>query len=128
MIARVWILRAILAAALVFTLTMAWLPHPPEVPGNDKLQHIGAFATLSALAAAAFPQASLFRIGERLSFLGALIEVVQNIPALHRDCDIMDWLADTLAVAVTLLLVWQWRRTREQRRMRRDEAVESESS
>ncbi len=88
---------------------------------------MAAFVTLSALAAASFPHASLLRIGERLSFMGALIEVVQNIPALHRDCDIMDWLADTLAVAVTLILVWQLRRTREQRLRRRDEAIEPQS-
>ena len=39
------------------------------------------------------------RIGERLSFLGALIEVLQAIPELHRDCDIRDWIADTAAIA-----------------------------
>ena len=93
-----------MAAALLFTLTMAWLPHPPRVPGNpeDKVQHIAA----SLPAAGAFPRASLLRIGERLSFLGALIEVVQNIPALHRDCDVMDWIADTIAIAFVLAVVW----------------------
>ena len=98
---------AIFAAALAFTLAMAWLPHPPDVPGHlgDKVQHVAAFLTLALLAAWAFPLAPLARIGERLSFLGALIEVVQNIPALHRDCDIMDWAADTLAVIAMLALV-----------------------
>ena len=117
MIKRIWALRASFAAALVVTLTMAWLPHPPSVPLNppDKVQHVAAFLTLSLLATAAFPHAKLLRIGERLSFMGALIEVVQNIPALHRDCDIMDWLADTIAVAVALTLVWHWRRFRERR-------------
>ena len=105
-------LRTAFGAALLFTLVMAWLPHPPHVPGNpgDKVQHVAAFLTLSILAAAAFPRARLLRIGERLSFLGALIEVVQNIPVLHRDCDILDWLADTLAIALALALVWYMRR------------------
>lgn len=90
---------------------MAWLPHPPPIPGNpeNKIQHIAAFLALSLLGAMAFPQASLFRLGERLSFLGALIEVVQNIPALHRDCDIVDWVVDTVAIAVMLVLVRVWR-------------------
>ena len=35
---------------------------------------------------------------------GALIEVAQSIPALHRDCDILDWAADTTAVMVALAL------------------------
>ena len=99
--------------ALVFTLTMAWLPHPPSLPGNpnDKIQHIAAFACLSLVGALAFPSYSLPRLGERLSFLGAIIEVVQNIPALHRDCDIRDWLWDTIAIVIVLLAVSAFRRS-----------------
>ncbi|MEP7007221.1 MAG: hypothetical protein ABI810_14650, partial [Sphingomonas bacterium] len=56
----------------------------------------------------------LFRLGERLSFLGAAIELLQSIPALHRDCDIRDWIADTIAVTIVLCLVYlvrgRWRR------------------
>jgi hypothetical protein len=102
------------AAALVFTLVMAWLPHPPAVPWSedDKFWHMLAFAILALLASRAFPAARLLRIGERLSFLGALIEIVQSIPALHRDCDITDWIADTVAVAATLALVAGLRRLR----------------
>lgn len=107
-----WLLRGVFLAAVLFTLVMAWLPHPPRIPGNpqDKFQHIAAFVTLSGLAAMAFPAESLLRTGERLSLMGALIEVVQNIPALHRDCDIMDWIADTAAIVVTLALVAVWRK------------------
>ena len=94
-------------AALAFTLVMAWLPHPPQLPWEqeDKVSHMLAFVTLSVLASLAFPAAALFRIGERLSFLGALIELVQSIPALHRDCDVRDWIADTIAVAAALAVV-----------------------
>lgn len=97
--------------ALVFTLFMAWTPHPPSVPGNpaDKVQHMMAFWTLTVLACAAFPKAGLLLICERLSFLGALIEVVQSIPVLHRDCDIIDWAADTVMVMAVLLVVRAWR-------------------
>ena len=98
---------ATFAAALLFTLVMAWLPHPPGLPieESDKFWHVVAFVTLSFLARFAFPRVPPVRIGERLSFLGALIELVQNIPALHRDCDIMDWVADTIAIAVTLAIL-----------------------
>ncbi len=64
-----------------------------------------AFGTLTILAVAGWSHASLLRIGERLSFVGALIEVVQSIPTLHRDCDIKDWLADTLVIVVILIIV-----------------------
>src|SRR3954466_13202290 len=105
------------AAALLLTLVMAWLPHPPVVPlhEDDKFWHVIAFVTLSFLAGLAFPAAPLARIGEGLSFLGALIEVVQSIPALHRDCDIKDWIADTVAIAVTLAIVAGIRRLRAKR-------------
>ena len=111
----------VFAAALVFTLVMAWLPHPPHVPfeRDDNFWHMLAFVALSLLASLAFPAAALARIGERLSFLGALIEVVQGLPALHRDCDIRDWIADTIAIAVTLAIVGGVRRWR-----RRDAAAE----
>jgi VanZ family protein len=108
---------AAFAAALAFTLIMAWLPHPPALPieESDKFWHVLAFATLALLASLAFPAVQLLRIGERLSFLGALIELVQSIPALQRDCDIRDWIADTLAAAVTLALVAGMRRLRARR-------------
>lgn len=89
--------------ALVFSVVMALLPKPPEMPSDrfgDKVNHILAFSALSALAALGLPQVPRWRVVERLSFLGALIEVFQSIPALHRDCDVKDWIADTVAVLV----------------------------
>ena len=95
-----------LAAAIAFALTMALLPQPPQViPAGDKVQHMAAFGTLTVLAALAYPRAPLHRIGERLSFLGAMIELLQSIPALHRDCDIMDWVADTAVIVGVLVTI-----------------------
>jgi cytochrome b561 len=107
--------RVLFWLALVFAVTMAVLPHPPHTPLDqygDKFEHMTAFAVMSALAAIGYPRMRLPRIGERLSFLGALIEVVQSIPALHRDCDIRDWIADTIAIAITLLIVAAMRKSR----------------
>lgn len=110
----VLVLRVLLALALIFAVTMALVPHPPHIPGNpiDKIQHMTAFATLALLAALAFPRRPLWQLGEHLSFVGALIEVLQAIPALHRDCDIMDWIADTAAIAIVLVIVALVRRRR----------------
>jgi hypothetical protein len=99
--------------ALVVAVTMAVLPHPPHLPIDrfgDKFEHSLAFATLTVLADFAFPAAPRLRIAERLSFLGALIEVTQSIPALHRDCDILDWIADTLAILAVTGLIALWRK------------------
>ena len=95
--------------ALLFSVVMALLPKPPEMPTDrlgDKFNHMLAFAVMTALALTAFPRAARLRIIERLSFLGALIEVAQSIPALHRDCDIRDWVADTLSILVVAAIFW----------------------
>ena len=112
---RTLLLRLVLVAAVVFAVTMALLPKPPHVPIDqfgDKFEHMLAFGVITLLATIAYPRFPLPRLVERLSFLGALIEVAQSIPALHRDCDIHDWIADTLAITVVLLIVWAVRRQR----------------
>lgn len=87
-------------------------PHAFNFPGNpsDKFQHIAAFAVITALATAAFPRIPPMRLLLWLSAYGALIELVQWIPALHRDSDVFDWVADTAASAVVLWIVWLWKR------------------
>ena len=111
------IARLLFWAALLFALVMALSPRPPiTVEVMDKWQHMAAFGALTVLACAAWPHAPLVRIAERLSFLGAMIELVQSIPALHRDCDIMDWVADT-AIIVGVVLVVAAARTGRPRRL-----------
>ena len=102
--------RALFWLATCFAFVMAVVPHPPELPGepNDKVQHIIAFATLALLGSFAYPRTALIRLLAGLSLFGALIEVVQAIPMLHRDSDPLDWLADTAAVLVVLLIVRRW--------------------
>lgn len=95
---------------------LALLPHPPHVPEfGDKAQHMLAFGTLTLLGSLAFPRAPKLRLGERLSFLGALVEVLQAIPALHRDCDIRDWIADTIAIVAVLGLLHMLKLPRKRR-------------
>jgi VanZ family protein len=106
------LLRFAFWAATVFAFIMAILPKPPQLPGSpsDKVQHILAFVTLATLASLAYPGRSLLRIALYLSAFGAMIEVVQAIPALHRDSDVFDWIADTAAVAIVLFIVTAIRR------------------
>lgn len=98
------LLVALFWGALAFALVMALLPKPPRLPGDpsDKIQHIIAFAALAALASAAYARTPLVKLGVGLSAFGALIELLQLIPPLHRDGSVADWIADTLAVAAVL--------------------------
>ena len=99
--------------ALAFTLFMALSPSPPAMPTDgfgDKFQHMMAFGTLTVLARLGFVKMPNWLILERLSFIGALIEVFQAMPSVHRDCDWRDWVADTVAIAVMLLVLALLRR------------------
>lgn len=85
---------------------MALLPKPPEIPGEpgDKIQHMLAFATLGAIAAGGWRNQPLARLFAGLAVFGAAIELFQMIPALHRDAEWLDWLADMAAAAAALAL------------------------
>jgi hypothetical protein len=104
--------KALFWVAAAFAFVMAVLPHPPELPGepSDKIQHVTAFAVLGLLGAWAFPKLRPLALVVRLSLFGAAIELAQAIPSLHRDSDVLDWIADTAACAMVLLAIYRWRR------------------
>lgn len=101
-------------AALIFAFVMAILPKPPQLPGapTDKIQHILAFVALTILANAGYSRLRPMTLIFALAGFGALIEIVQAIPALHRSSDIMDWLADIAAALITMGIVIGLRRLR----------------
>ncbi len=111
---RTKILRLAFWSAALFAFVMATLPRPPQLPGtpSDKVQHIIAFIVLAGLAAAAYRRTSFVLLGVGLSAFGAVIELVQLVPGLHRDADWIDWLADTAAAAFVLFLAAAVRRSR----------------
>lgn len=94
-------------AAFAFASWFAVLPLPvlPEEAPGDKILHMLAFATLSFLGSFAFPRLRPWIFALLLSAYGVLIELVQMIPALNRDAEFLDWVADTAAVMVTLAIV-----------------------
>ena len=103
-------------SAAVFAFVMAVIPHPPELPGepNDKIQHMVAFATLGLLAGWGYARTPVLRLLVGLSIYGAVIELVQALPALNRDSDVKDWVVDTIACGIVLSIV-AWQRSRRSR-------------
>ena len=95
-------------AAALFTLVMALLPHPP-IPallvGGDKVQHVLAFVALSLLASFAFPKRRPIELFLTLAGFGAAIEFLQMIPALNRDAEVRDWIADCVAIFIILFSI-----------------------
>jgi len=110
-------------AALIFTFYSAVIP--PQLAVQlvpwDKAEHFIAFYALTGLAAAAFPRRHVLIIAGSLSCFGALIEIVQGLPFVHRDKDVWDWVADTLAIAAALapMLLVRWRKLASQKNIDR---------
>ena len=101
------LLRPLFWLLLTFALTMALLPKPPQLPIDrfgDKFEHMLAFAALAGVANLGWRDIPAWRIGLQLSLFGALIEVLQAIPSLHRDSDLRDWIADMVAIVVATLV------------------------
>ena len=82
------------------------LPVPAmfERLGNDKVEHMLAFFTLAVLGGLGWPQARAW-LATALLVVGALIEVLQGTSLIHRDMDVMDWLADAAGIMLGMALV-----------------------
>jgi hypothetical protein len=115
--------KIVFFAALIFTFYSAVIPpqHALKLVPWDKAEHFIAFYALTGLAAAAFPRWHVLLIAVLLSAFGALIEIVQGLPIVHRDKDVWDWVADTLAIAAALAPMWLvwWRRLATQKNIDR---------
>jgi hypothetical protein len=101
-------------ATILFTFVSAEMPasRAPHLFPWDKAEHFVAFYVLTSLAAAAYPRVALVLLGLWLSLFGCVIELGQALPFIHRDCDIWDWFADSVAIAAALapMLLDRWRR------------------
>lgn len=102
--------RSLFWIAVLTTVLFAWTPHSPTLIPNDKLQHLLAFVVLALLTRLSYPAVAWQVTGLALVALGALIEIVQAIPVLHRNCDIYDWYADVAAVVLGLVIATAIRR------------------
>jgi hypothetical protein len=80
----------------------------------DKWQHMAAFFVITVLGRVAFHDLSRKILTPALIGFGALIEMVQMIPALHRDSDWHDFLADIIAVIAALAVAHVFERGRSQ--------------
>lgn len=99
--------RAVLLAATAVTLWFAFVSpgSGPSLLPWDKAQHVLAFVTLTTLALIAFPRVRAAWLGLGLGLFGALIEIVQATPWVHRDGDVWDWVADALAVLAVIAVM-----------------------
>ncbi len=113
----------IFSIALSFTLFKAFAPARQGGTGLfpwDKADHFSAFFVLTGLAVVALPRQPLWRIAAGMAAVGALIEVIQGLPFVNRDCDFWDWVAELCAISAVYAVILA-------ARMRRNLAGEPEA-
>lgn len=97
------LVRVAFWCALAFAYICALIPGGPELEGSDKFTHLVAFGTLAFLARVGWARQRVLAIALALILFGIFIEISQMIPALHRDAEAMDVVADAGGVALGLL-------------------------
>ena len=107
--------------AVIFAYVAAILPakEAPHVSTWDKLNHMAAFFTITFLGRVAYPRVKALPLFGLIAGFGALIEVSQAIPFIHRDAEWADWIADIVATVAGLLLAWPFAILADERRARR---------
>lgn len=98
------LLRVTFWSAAIFAFLMAVVPESPDLPGveGDKLNHMIAFFTLTLLGYYSYPRLPRARLMLALCAFGGVIELVQLVPALHRESTLTDWGTDILASLAAL--------------------------
>ena len=102
--ARSWLYAA--AVLIIYGLAIMPSDKAPDLGAGDKINHIAAFLFLTLFGRWALRDTGRLRLAIGLSFFGGLIEVTQAIPVLNRDASVWDWIADSAAIGVALLLAW----------------------
>ncbi len=86
-------------AAMIVAVTLAWLAFKPATGVDvglpwDKANHCFAFLVLTVLTGCGWPGLSGWRLAAIMLATGTGIELVQGLPAVGRDADVMDVVAD----------------------------------
>ncbi|HSQ70624.1 MAG TPA: VanZ family protein [Steroidobacteraceae bacterium] len=76
----------------------------PSMGASDKLLHFAAYAFLALWFGGLSHREAHGRVVLGLLLLGALLEVLQGVFALHRTADLRDLLANALGIAFGMML------------------------
>lgn len=93
------------AGTVVFAVAVAWFAFTPATGAEsglpwDKANHAVAFLTWTLLAGCGWPRAGVARIAVAMLGLGIGIELIQGLPAIGRDADVWDVVADMVGFAM----------------------------
>lgn len=100
---------------LILTAVVAWLALRPSTGVEsglpwDKANHAMAFLALTVVAGLGWPGLSRIQLILIMLAAGVAIELAQGLPAIGRDADVLDVVADGVGVAVGLAVLAGMRR------------------
>lgn len=86
-------------ATLIVAMVLAWLAFRPSTGVDiglpwDKANHFSSFLVLTVLAGCGWPRLTGWRMAAIMLATGIGIELVQGLPAVGRDADVRDVVAD----------------------------------
>jgi VanZ family protein len=87
------------AGTVLFAFAVAWFAFTPSTGVEsglpwDKANHAVAFLTWTILAGCGWPRVGFLRLAAVMLALGIGIELIQGLPAVGRDADVWDVVAD----------------------------------
>ena len=121
---RLFVIAFWLAAAFAYVQAILPAGEAVNLSWWDKLNHMIAFFTITFLARAAYPRLSVPWMFGLLAAFGAMIELSQAVPLVHRDAEWDDWFADCAAILAGLVVAWPFAILADRRRARRPSAAE----
>ena len=97
-------------AALAVWGVVIWLALRPSTSIDaglpwDKANHALAFLALTALTAIGWPQLGHLALIVFMVLAGCAIELIQSLPAIGRDADLLDVIADAVGVLLGLIVL-----------------------
>ena len=95
-----------LATAFAYVEAIAPQARSVHVARWDKMDHMLAFFTITLLARLGFPRLRVLTLFLLMALFGAIIEISQAVPFIHRDAEWDDWFADVAATLIGLLVAW----------------------
>ena len=94
-------LRLLFFVGIAVLLWATLTPASDAVQINDKIAHCLAFLMLAVAGLRAWPHSPVALV-VGLLFLGAGIELVQALPFIHRDANLLDWIADAIGIGIAV--------------------------
>jgi VanZ family protein len=92
-------------AAVIAAMVLAWLAFRPSTGADvglpwDKANHCFAFLVLTVLTGCGWSRLTAWRMAAVMLAAGIAIELVQGLPAVGRDADVWDVVADMVGFAL----------------------------